>query len=112
MEKGKNEKVCQAVKAYFKYEGIAINTVAERLNATPRAVSAQLAGRAFSAKTAEKYAKEFGFNEAYLLTGEGALIADNHPHFKTTEDTGDLSRLIRIIESQQETIAVLAQKVP
>lgn len=107
MEKGKNEEVCQAVKAYFKYEGIPLAAVAERLGSTPRAVSAQLAGRPFSRKTAERYAELFGFNEVYLMTGEGQLVGSGTIQ---AQPEGDMSRLIRIIESQQETILILAQK--
>lgn len=109
MEKGKNEQVCQAVKAFFKYEGIPLSSVAERLQSTPRAVSAQLAGRPFSRKTAEKYAEAFGFSEVFLMTGEGELVGGGE---KAAPAGSDVSQLIRIIASQQETIAVLAKKVP
>ena len=87
MEKGKNEEVCQAVKAYFKYEGIPLAAVAERLGSTPRAVSAQLAGRPFSRKTAERYAELFGFNEVYLMTGEGQLVGSGTQRRMAREGT-------------------------
>lgn len=107
MEKSVSEEICQAIKAYLRYEGIAINTVAERLGSTARAVSAQLAGRAFSRKTAQKYAETFGFNPNYLMTGEGSLLPDDQP--EKPAPASDISNLIEIIKSQQETIAILVR---
>lgn len=112
MEKEKITEVCQKIKAYLKYEGITINAAAERLESTPRAVSAQLAGRPFSRTTAEKYASVFGFNETYLMTGEGQLVAGDpaepSPQASAQEK---VERLLATIESQQRTIEILARKL-
>lgn len=108
---GKEKEICGAIRGYFSVNKITMKEVADRLGVTSGAVTNQLAGRQFSAKMAKRYAEEFGFSEDYLLFGRGSLVEDNHEHLKV-ENEGDLSRLIRIIESQQETIAVLAQKVP
>ena len=107
---GKEMEVALAVKSWLAAQGLKLNDVAERLGVSAQAVSSQLSGdRTFGRRNAERYAEVFGFNANYLITGEGSLLAENHEHVKAE---GDVSRLIRIIESQQETIAVLAQKVP
>lgn len=112
MEKVKITEVCQQIKAYLKYEGITINAVAERLGSTPRAVSAQLAGRPFSRTTAAKYAEAFGFNETYLMTGEGSLVAGDPAQDGQPQGTQEkVERLLATIESQQRTIEILARKL-
>lgn len=112
MEKEKITEVCQKIKAYLKYEGITINAAAERLESTPRAVSAQLAGRPFSRTTAEKYASAFGFNETYLMTGEGQLVAGDPAEGEEQASAQEkVERLLATIESQQRTIEILARKL-
>lgn len=113
MEKEKITEVCQKIKAYLKYEGITINAAAERLESTPRAVSAQLAGRPFSRTTAEKYASVFGFSETYLMTGEGQLVAGEPAEGDAPQASAQekVERLLATIESQQRTIEILARKL-
>lgn len=104
----KNAKeVCLAVKAYFAQQNLKLVDVARMLEASPQTITEHLSGERYFGRTrAHKYAEMFGFNPTYLMTGEGSLLADNHEHVKV-ESEGD--RLLRIIESQQETIHLLAK---
>lgn len=105
MEKAKD--VCLAVKAYFAQQNIKLVDVARMLNATPQTITEHLSGeRYFGKARADKYAELFGFNPIFLRTGEGALFSAQSAQ---EEPEGDVSRLIRIIESQQETIAILVR---
>ena len=108
MEKANCKEICQTVKAYFKYKNISINDVAAKLDSTPDAVSAQLAGRPFSRKGAAKYAELWGFDADYLVTGKGSLFPADPPD--PTEGS-DVSALIAIVKSQQDTIAALVDKL-
>lgn len=107
---GKEKEVCLAVKSYFAQQNIKLVDVARMLNSSPQTVTEHLSGeRFFGRSRAQKYAELFGFNPTYLMTGEGSLMAGQE---LPGEAGSDVSQLIRIIASQQETIAVLAKKVP
>ena len=113
MEKATAQEICQAIKAYFRYNDTPLTEVAQKIDTTYRAVQAQLAGRPFSRKAAERYAEAFGFDVNYLLTGTGSLFS-NHEHITIDEApaSSDLSNLIQVVKSQQETIAALVNKLP
>lgn len=107
MEKAKE--VCLAVKAYFAQQNIKLVDVARMLEASPQTITEHLSGeRYFGKARADKYAELFGFNPVYLRTGEGSLFSA--PPSAPEGAEGEVSRLIRIIESQQETIAILVRQ--
>ena len=72
------EQICKAIALDFKEKGITHQIAAERLGKTTSAVTNQISGKKpFSRKTAEQYAKEFGYSVYFLLYGEGELHAAN-----------------------------------
>lgn len=109
--------VCEAVRAYFRRQKISLNEVARRLDMTQPGVSNQLAGRAFSQKSAAKWAETFGFSASYLLTGEGSLVpgepAKDTPAAVTLpgELVGMFTDMAATIRSQQDTVAQLSDLV-
>lgn len=102
----KEKEICAAVRGYLSAHKITMAMVAERLGVSSSAVTNQLAGRKFTAKMAERYAELFGFSERYLLFGEGSLLGET-----PKEDSKDVSALIQIVKSQQDTIAALVHKL-
>ena len=68
------------VKDYLKKQGYTQQEVAERLGVSTMAVNLLLNGKnKFGVKTATAWAKAFGFNPLYLMTGEGDLLATEQP---------------------------------
>lgn len=105
---GKEKEVCLAVKSFFAQQNIKLVDVARMLNASPQTVTEHLSGeRFFGRSRANKYAELFGFNPTYLMTGEGSLLPDDQP--EKPGPASDISNLIEIIKSQQETIAILVR---
>jgi transcriptional regulator with XRE-family HTH domain len=106
MEKWKE--IALAVKGWMAAQGLTITDVAARLGVTVQAVSSQLSGdRPFGPNNAKRYAAEFGFDEDYLRAGVGSLLPDDQP--EKPGPASDISNLIEIIKSQQETIAILVR---
>lgn len=102
----KEKEICAAVRGYLSAHKITMKMVADRLGVSSGAVTNQLAGRQFSAKMAARYSEQFGFSERYLLFGEGTLFGEEKP-----APTEDVSALIQIVKSQQDTIAALVHKL-
>ena len=110
--------VCEAIRAYFRRQKISLNEVARRLDMTQPGVSNQLAGRAFSQKSAAKWSQTFGFSAAYLLTGEGSLVPGDPAQPSTQkavtlpgEVVSMFTDMAATIRSQQETVAQLSAMV-
>lgn len=110
--------VCEALRAYFRSHKISISEAARRLNLTQPAVSSQLQGRAFSQKSAARWAETFGFSAAYLLTGEGSLVPGDPAQPSTQkavtlpgEVVSMFTDMAATIRSQQETVAQLSAMV-
>lgn len=110
---GKEKEVALAVKGYFSAHGVKINDVAAALGVTPQSVTSQLSGtRPFGRMNARRYAEAFGFNETYLMTGEGSLVAGDPAQDGQPQGTQEkVERLLATIESQQRTIEILARKL-
>lgn len=107
MEKVKE--VALAIKRWMAENDLSMTDMAERLGVTVQAVSSQLDGkRIFGRGNAGRYAEAFGFDADYLMTGKGELL--NHEHM-AVEEGGDVSTLIAIVKSQQDTIAALVNKL-
>lgn len=97
------------ISAYFKEHGISQEDAAARLGlASKQVVANQLYGKRFGRKVAAKYASVFGFNELFLLTGKGELLA------VVTSETERIRKeneyLKELVKSQQETIKNLSSK--
>ena len=98
------------VSAFFKENHISQEEVARTLGFTSKQVIAnQLSGKKFGKATAKKYATAFGFNEIFLLSGQGELLGNG---------SMDLEKLMKenealhtIIRSQQETIRNLSSSI-
>lgn len=68
------EDICRTVAADFKAHNISHAEAADMLQVKTRSVSNQISGkRPFGKKTAQKYAKAFGYEESFLLYGLGTL---------------------------------------
>jgi len=67
-------KITEAVKYYFRVNGISVQDAAKKLGITDRALYVRLSGRPLSAKTVEELSETFGFNPEFLKTGEGSLL--------------------------------------
>jgi len=94
------------IAAYFKQNRITQEEVAKRLGlASKQVVANQLYGKRFGRTTAANYAAVFGFNEMFLLTGKGDLIAANDSQERLIKENAELRAIIR---SQQETIKNLS----
>lgn len=113
------EAICAAIRGYFASKKISMTEAARLLDMTKGAISTQLAGRAFSQKSAAKWAETFGFSASYLLTGEGSLVKGEQPQQGTApaavtlpgELVGMFTDMAATIRSQQDTVAQLSDLV-
>jgi len=85
------------VSRYFKSQGIKQREAAARLGVSLQCVSNMLSSRHFTEKTAEAWAKEFGFRKDFLLFGTGDLF----------DGETDYDRLVR---SNEEMHAALMRQ--
>lgn len=70
----------QTIKDYLKQSGYTQERMANKLGVSVMAVNSLLTGRRkFGVKTATAWAKAFGFNPLYLMTGEGEMLATEQP---------------------------------
>lgn len=71
------EEICRSVASDFKLRGLTHAKAATKMGVDVKAVANQISGkRAFGKNAAHLYAKTFGYNESYLLHGEGSLRND------------------------------------
>ena len=66
-------KVRAAIEAYFDSAGMNQISIAKALEISPQAVSQQLK-LPFGKRAANKWAKQFGFDAEFLMTGNGSLV--------------------------------------
>lgn len=68
------EDVCLAIAADFKMKKISYEEAAKKLGQSVQTVYNRISSkRYFSLKTAQRWAKTFGFDMTFLMTGEGQL---------------------------------------
>lgn len=89
--------ITTAVKLYFRNQGISHKDVADRLGySSASVVDNHLSYGRFGKRMAEKWAKEFGFNERFLLTGKGRLVERRSGYQKLVRENESLKAIIRI----------------
>lgn len=77
MEVKSPEEVCKAVALDLRAQGITHEEAGRRIGKTRNAVSNLLSRKArFSSKTADLFAREFGYNRDFLMYGKGTLRTD------------------------------------
>lgn len=75
----KHVAVGKSLKKYFKERKVTQQAIADVLGVSQGAVTALLNGKPFGSKTAQNWSDHFGFNIAWLLTGEGAMLKHESP---------------------------------
>jgi transcriptional regulator with XRE-family HTH domain len=71
------EKFCNDLKEFFRSQGLTQQNIAERFGVSQQYVAALLNGtNSFGKRVAQKWAAEFGLNEAWLLTGVGDITTE------------------------------------
>lgn len=106
-DRNKYKEIGRTVSAYFKENHITQVEVAKILGFSSKQVIAnQLSGKKFGKATAKKYAAAFGFNETFLLSGQGELRGKSPINFEIITKT--IETLNSIIRSQQEMINTLS----
>ena len=89
--------ITTAVKLYFRNQGLSHKAVAERLGySSAGVVDNHLSYGRFGKRMAAKWAKEFGFNETFLLTGKGRLVERRSGYQKLVRENESLKAIIRI----------------
>ena len=89
--------ITTTVKLYFRNQGISHKEVAERLGySSASVVDNHLSYGRFGKRMAAKWAKEFGFNEKFLLTGKGRLVERRSGYQKLVRENESLKAIIRI----------------
>lgn len=105
-----SKEIGRKVAAYFKEKKISQEEVAARLGfASKQVVANQVSGKKFGKIVAAKYAHEFGFNEAFLLTGIGELF-NSEPENELQRLRAENQELRAVVLSQQETIHNLTSR--
>ena len=116
--------VCRAISSDFKLKGITHAKAAEMLGVEPRTVSNQISGkRPFGKISASRYAKAFGYDESFLLFGQGRLKkqgavsvmlqAPNSAGTETVEvPLSTLNSLLNRLSALEEQVAGLSIPTP
>ena len=104
------KEIGRKVAAYFKENKITQEEVATRLGfASKQVVANQMSGKKFGRIVAAKYARVFGFNEVFLLTGMGDLL-HSEPENELQRLRAENQELRAVVLSQQETIHNLTSR--
>ena len=98
----KRENVGRVVSGYFKSHGIKQIEAAKRLGVKRQSVANQLQRDLFKKDVADKYAREFGFNSLFLLTGRGAITNDKVERIASLR--AEIQVLRRIVAQQDAEI--------
>lgn len=75
------KEICKAISADWKARRITHQIAAEKVGTTKQTISNQISATAksrFSVAMAQKFAEAFGYDERFLLYGEGELYAEGH----------------------------------
>lgn len=108
------EFICRAVASDFKLRGITHLDAAKMLGVEKRTVSNQISGkRPFGKKSAQQYARVFGYEEPYLLYGLGSLKKEQPsqlPSDGIAALTDRITLLEQMVAKQNEQIARLKMR--
>ncbi|MCM1439969.1 MAG: helix-turn-helix domain-containing protein [Roseburia sp.] len=97
------DNIGKKIKEFFKAQGISQRQAAERLGTTQQVVGSLLNGKSFGKRTAAKWHEVFGFNPAWLITGNGDMFEDDSQNVDTAKtivtNTSDAvaSEVLRLI---------------
>lgn len=90
-------RINSAVKRYFRIQGITSKEAADRLGySCQNIVNNHLSYGRFGKRMAAKWAKEFGFNEVFLLTGKGRLVERQSGYQKLVLENETLRAIVKI----------------
>ena len=87
-DKERTRKVRIAIKWWLKKNGISYKQAAEKLGMSYGSLRVRLY-EGFSPASTKKWINAFGFNERFLLTGEGSLVDDDDENDIVPDDMND-----------------------
>lgn len=99
--------VTQAIEAYFLEANINQAMAARLLGVTPQAVSLQLK-QPFGKNVSRKWARTFGFDSSFLMTGEGTLRKDpsfTHQEMSIYDEAQQTIKGIKAIEVEEKQLS-------
>lgn len=73
-----------ALKKFFAEKGLSQTKIAEMVGTSQQTVCGLLSNRNFGKRTAQKWCEVFGFNPAWLITGEGEMFYADKERKATT----------------------------
>lgn len=95
----KAKEINVAVTRYFKSMGISQKEIARRLGCASSTVGNTLSYGRFGKRMASKWAREFGFNEEFLMFGRGNLIKRQSGYQKIVRENETLQAIVRAQKS-------------
>lgn len=102
------EDICRTVAADFKRQGLSQQQAADKLGLERRAVANQISGkRPFARKTAKLYALAFGYNEDFLVNGNGKLFDEGPEGLSPQTVTITLKKYTDLIRENAELKALV-----
>ena len=103
------QKVRETLNRYFKSQGIGYKDITERLGyKNIQVVYNMLGHNHFGKRTALRWAKEFGFNTEFLLTGRGKLLVRQSGYRKIIQENEELRTIVLM---QKKVIEELKSKL-
>ena len=95
MNKNLIKEIGHTIRGEWTRRNITTEQAAEMLGHSTRAVELQLDNVSFTEKNAELYARTFGFNKEYLMTGIGSIIVPTVPTDGNRLSVEEMITLIR-----------------
>ncbi len=100
------KKIGDALKAFFKSQGITQKQLSQELNVSQPYINALLSGeKEFGKKQAQIFGDKFGLSPNWLLTGTGNMLLEN-----TTETEHDNNMFSSLLKEKEKVILLLEDK--
>lgn len=96
------------LKKFFKAQGITQQQIADKIGTSQAYINQLITGKSlFGKQMANRFQCLYGLSAAWLLTGEGEMLASSHGSVGqgTATDTTTVDKLIDVVTRQQEQMS-------
>ncbi len=94
-----------ALKKFFSDKGLSQTKIAEMVGTSQQTVCGLLSNRNFGKRTAQRWCDAFGFNPAWLITGEGEMMLADKERKAATQAEQQLTTSKMIVDLGANAVA-------